>query len=417
MWEPSETGSRLKVRVTPAAEQAVRHGHPWVYGDKLRQQNRPAGTGEIAVLYDRADRFLALGFYDLDSAIRLRIIHQGRPVTLDAGWWRGKLEETLRKRRGLFDPDTTGYRLINGENDGWPALILDQYGSTLVLKIYAAFWLPRLAELEALIRETLTPQAMVLRLSRNLITRAARDYQLEEGFLGPPGEDTVTFLENGLTFEAEVRFGQKTGFFLDQRENRQRVETLAAGRDVLNAFSFSGGFSLYAARGGAASVTDLDISAHALESARRNFALNASHPAIAAARHESHQTDAFSWLSDAARPGGPSFGLVITDPPSLAKREVEREGGIEAYHHLALNSLKLLQPGGILLAASCSAHVSAAEFRQAVERAAFQVLGNDWQTLWTAGHAADHPVSFPEGEYLKAVAVQRRRTNACPGDS
>ena len=408
MLAPSKTAPRLRLRVTPAAEQAVRQGHPWVYGDKVREQNRPGETGEIAVLYDRADRFLALGLYDLDSAIRLRILHHGRPVQLDAAWWRAKFLATLAKRQSLFGPDTTGYRLINGENDGWPALILDQFGDTLVLKIYAAFWLPRLAELEALIRETLAPGAIVLRLSRNLIARALKHYQLEEGFLGDPGEDIVTFLENGLTFEAEVRFGQKTGFFLDQRENRQRVESLASGQDVLNAFSFSGGFSLYAARGGAHSVTDLDISAHALDSARRNFALNASHPAIAASRHQSHQTDAFAWLSEATRPGGPRFGLVITDPPSLAKREAERAGGIDAYHHLALHGLQLLRPGGTLLAASCSAHVSAPEFRQAVERAARQILGHDWQTLWTAGHAPDHPVSFPEGEYLKAIAIQRR---------
>lgn len=406
MWEKSETGSRLKIRITPAAEQAVRHGHPWVYGDKVRQQNRPAETGEIAVIYDRADRFLALGFYDMDSAIRLRIIHQGRPVTLDDAWWRGKLADTLDKRRSLFGPDTTGYRLINGENDGWPALILDQYGDTLVLKIYAAFWLPRLREIESLLRDALAPRAIVLRLSRNLITRASKHYQLEEGFLGDTGDDTVTFLENGLTFESEVRFGQKTGFFLDQRENRQRVESLARGQDVLNAFSFSGGFSLYAARGGAASVTDLDISEHALDSARRNFTLNAAHPSVAAVRHESHQTDAFAWLNDACRQGGPRFGLVITDPPSLAKREAERAGGIEAYHHLALNALHLLRPGGTLLAASCSAHVSGAEFRQAVERAARHVLGHHWETLWTAGHAPDHPVTFQEGEYLKAIAIR-----------
>ena len=408
MWDKSETGSRLKIRVTPAAEQAVRQGHPWVYGDKVRQQNRPAETGEIAVIYDRSDRFLALGFYDLDSAIRIRILHEGRPVTLDDHWWRTKLENTLALRRPLFGPDTTGYRLINGENDGWPALILDQYGDTLVLKIYAAFWLPRLEEIETLIRESLAPRAIVLRLSRNLITRAARDYQLEEGFLGNPGDDTVHFSENGLTFESDVRFGQKTGFFLDQRENRQRVEAISAGQDVLNAFSFSGGFSLYAARGGATSVTDLDISPYALESASRNFALNASHPAIAAARHHCYQNDAFAWLSEATRPGGPRFGLVITDPPSLAKREAEREGGIDAYHHLALNALQLLRPGGTLLAASCSAHVSDTEFRHAVERAARQVLGHDWQTLWTTGHALDHPVTFAEGAYLKAVAIQRR---------
>ncbi len=407
MWEQIEAGSRLKIRVTAAAELAVRQGHPWVYGDKVRQQNRPGETGEIAVIYDRSNRFLALGFYDLDSAIRLRILHQGSPVTLDETWWRAKLEATLARRRNCFDETTNGYRLINGENDGWPALILDQYAETLVLKIYAAFWLAKLPALEALIRQTLAPQSLVLRLSRNLIGRAAKHYQLEEGFLGQPGDDAVTFHENDLLFEAEVRFGQKTGFFLDQRENRQRVETLALGQDVLNAFSFSGGFSLYAARGGARSVTDLDISLHALESARRNFARNGHHPSIAATQHHCHQTDAFAWLGDATRPNGPRFGLVITDPPSLAKREVERVGGIEAYHHLARNALQLLCPGGTLLAASCSAHVSSAEFHQAVERAARHTLGDRWQTLWTAGHAADHPVSFPEGEYLKAIAIQR----------
>jgi len=408
MWATDKTGARLRIRVTPAAEQAVRQGHPWVYGDKVREQNRPGDTGEIAALYDRSDRFLALGLYDKESAIRLRILHAGRPVTVDEAWWREKLQATLAQRHEAFGPDTSGYRLINGENDGWPALILDQYGDTLVLKIYAALWLPHLKTLEGLIRDALQPRALVLRLSRNLINHAAKCWQLEEGFLGTPGEDTVHFLENGLTFEAEVRFGQKTGFFLDQRENRQRVEALAAGQEVLNAFSFSGGFSLYAARGGARSVTDLDISLHALESARRNFALNTGHPAIAAARHNSEQADAFAWLNDATRPGGPRFGLVITDPPSLAKREVERAGGIEAYHHLALNALQLLRPGGTLLAASCSAHVNPDEFRNAVERAAFQVLGRDWQTLWTAGHAPDHPVSFREGEYLKAIALQRR---------
>ncbi len=408
MWATDKTGSRLRIRVTPAAEQAVRQGHPWVYGDKVREQNRPGDTGELAVIYDRSDRFLALGLYDKESAIRLRVLHTGRPVTVDEAWWHAKLQATLAGRTGVFSPDTTGFRLINGENDGWPALILDQYGDTLVLKIYAALWLPHLKTLEGLIRTHLQPRAIVLRLSRNLINHAMKAWQLEEGFLGEPGEDTVHFQENGLTFEAEVRFGQKTGFFLDQRENRQRVEALAAGHEVLNAFSFSGGFSLYAARGGARSVTDLDISPHALDSAKRNFALNAADAGIAAVRHESQQADAFAWLHDAAAAGGPRFGLVITDPPSLAKREAERAGGVEAYHHLARNALQLLRPGGTLLAASCSAHVSADEFRQAVERAAFQILGRDWQTLWTAGHAPDHPVSFREGEYLKAMAVQRR---------
>ena len=395
------------MRVTPAAEQAVRQGHPWIYGDKVREQNRPGENGELTILYDRQDRFLGIGLYDRESAIRLRMIHVGKPITLDQTWWRDRLLATFAKRQSLFDPNTTGYRLINGENDGWPALILDQFGDTLVLKIYAALWLPHLPELESLLRETLAPRAIVLRLSRNLIARAQRDYQIEEGFLGTPGDDTVTFLENGLRFESDVRFGQKTGFFLDQRENRQRIESLAANHHVLNAFSYSGGFSLYAARGGANSVTDLDISPYALDSAKRNFALNQDHPNVAATTHHSEQADAFDWLSHAAQPHGPRYGLIITDPPSLAKREPERAGGIDAYHRLAQHALNLLIPHGILVAASCSAHVTPAEFFTAVERAASQVHGHAWHTLWTAGHAADHPATYREGEYLKAIAIQR----------
>lgn len=401
-----DAGTKLRMRVTPAAELAVRHGHPWIYGDKVRQQNRMGETGEMTVVYDRQDRFLGLGLYDKESAIRLRMLHVGRPVRVDDDWWRQRLEFTIGKRRGRFGPETTGYRLINGENDGWPALILDKYADTLVLKIYAALWLPHLADLESLIRQVLEPQAIVLRLSRNLFGLAAREYGIEEGFLGDPGDDTVVFQENGLSFIADVRFGQKTGFFLDQRENRERVGHLAAGRDVLNAFSFSGGFSLYAAHGGARSVTDVDISSHALESARLNFHLNSADPAVAAAQHISVQADAFDWIAEVAEKGTSRYGLIITDPPSLAKREAERAGALQAYERLAVSSLRLLDPGGTLVAASCSAHVSSSEFQSAVQRAASAVFGNSWEVLWTAGHAGDHPVSFREGEYLKALAIR-----------
>jgi 23S rRNA (cytosine1962-C5)-methyltransferase len=208
----------------------------------------------------------------------------------------------------------------------------------------------------------------------------------------------VVFLETGLGFEADVVRGQKTGFFLDQRENRRRVETLASGRNVLNAFSFSGGFSLYAARGGARSVTDLDISAHALESAGRNFALNRASPAVAHCQREAVQADAFAWLGESGR----VFDLVILDPPSLAKREAERAGAIRAYQRLAELGMRRLSPGGILVACSCSAHVSAEEFFEAVRDAAAR-SGRKFSELETARHAPDHPAGFKEAEYLKAI--------------
>ena len=408
---PPTAAPRLKLRLAPAAESAVRAGHPWVFDQSIREQNRPGAAGEIAVIYDRRDAFLALGFYDPRSPIRVRILLVGKPATLDEAWWRQRLHDALRRRDGLFEPPpdpraTDGYRLINGESDGWPGLVLDRYAVTLVLKLYAAAWLPRLGEIVPLLRQALPwASALVLRLSRNLIETARREHGLAEGFLfsaDQPPRETVVFRENGLRFEADVRHGQKTGFFLDQRENRARVESLAAGRHVLNTFSFSGGFSLYAARGGARSVTDLDLSEHALASARRNFTLNhAEFPPVAACPHHTVQADAFAWL---ARPPQELFDLVIVDPPSLARRESERAGAIDAYSRLHASGLARLRPGGTLVAASCSAHVDEAEFFAAVRRTA-RATGRPFRELWTSTHAPDHPATFKEARYLKCLAL------------
>ena len=205
------------------------------------------------------------------------MLQAGEPIKIDDAWWRERLLISLRRRDGSFDEQTTGYRWIHGESDGWPGLVLDRYAETLILKIYAAIWPPRLEEVVDLIQTQLNPERIVLRASRNL-----QGIQSDGKVVrGSEIHEPVIFQENGIRFEADVLRGQKTGFFLDQRENRQRIETLSRGRTVLNAFSFSGGFSLYAARGGAMSVTDLDISAYALASAKRNFALNQTDPVSA----------------------------------------------------------------------------------------------------------------------------------------
>jgi 23S rRNA (cytosine1962-C5)-methyltransferase len=209
-------------------------------------------------------------------------------------------------------------------------------------------------------------------------------------------------LENGLRFEADVLRGQKTGFFLDQRENRREVRGLAAGRDVLNLFSFTGGFSVYAADGGAASACSVDISEHALEGARRHFALNAERPVVARCRHETVQADVFEWLREkSAR----QFDLVVLDPPSLAKREPERAGAIEAYARLMAGSLARLNRGGVLAAASCSAHVSTEEFFNLTLETA-RKSGRRFAELKRTGHAADHPAAFAEAQYLKCIYLR-----------
>jgi 23S rRNA (cytosine1962-C5)-methyltransferase len=412
---------RLRLRITASAETIVRSGHPWLFADSIREQNRDGRAGELAVIFDRNDKFLAVGLFDPDSPIRVRVLHAGKPQTIDAAWWRSRLAKALARRAGLFDARTTGYRLIHGESDGWPGLVLDRYDATLVLKLYTAAWLPRLDETLKLFKDEISCERIVLRLSRNIqkaaiaLPRPVRNERGEErenapaprGLLdgqvlfGSAPAGTVIFSENGIRFEADVLRGQKTGFFLDQRENRREVEALSRGRRVLNAFSFSGGFSVYAARGGAKSVTDLDISAHALESARRNFALNKNFPAVAVCRHETVQADAFEWIEKCPA----KFDLVVLDPPSLAKRATEREGALRAYERLNALGLERLARDGILVAGSCSAHVSAPEFFEAVRRAAMK-SGRKFTELKTLQHPPDHPAGFKEAEYLKVIYLK-----------
>ena len=394
---------RLRLRITATAETIVRSGHPWLFADSIHESNRSGQLGELAVIYDRKDKFLAVGLFDPDSPIRVRILHAGRPQTIDFAWWQTRLEKPLAIRRNLFDAQTTGCRLIHGESDGWPGLVLDKYDSTLVLKIYTAAWMPRLDEILALFKEKIPCERIVLRLSRNIQSIAENQFQLRDGqvLFGPAPNAPVIFSESGIRFEADVLRGQKTGFFLDQRENRREVETLARGRRVLNAFSFSGGFSIYAARGGAKSVTDLDISAHALESAKRNFALNKSYPRVAACRHETLQADAFDWLAS----GEVKFDLIILDPPSLAKRAAEREGAIRAYERLNSLGINKLAGDGILVAGSCSAHVPAEDFFNVVRRVAAK-SGRKFTELKTLRHPPDHPATFKEAEYLKVIYLK-----------
>ena len=259
---PAAVTPRLRLRVSPTAESIVRSGHPWVYSDSIRDQNREGSAGELAVLFDRNDRFLAVGLYDPESPIRLRVLHSGRPVTVDDRWWSERIATALALRTPeVVGPDTTGYRCLNGEGDGLPGLVLDRYAGHFVLKAYSAAWLPHLPTIARLVHQAVRPERLVFRVSRNIEEAAVRHGFPNASRLDALGavlaspdtaaEAPVVFQETGIRFEADVFRGQKTGFFLDQRENRRRVGSVSPGREVLNAFSFSGGFSLYAARGGA----------------------------------------------------------------------------------------------------------------------------------------------------------------------
>ena len=392
---------QLRVHITRAAEKKLRSGHPWLFAESILKQNRDAKPGEIAAVYDRQNRFLGLGLFDPLSPIRVRLLHVGSSQTLDELWWAARLELPLKRREGLFDQQTTGHRLIHGESDGWPGLVLDRYDQTLVLKLYTTSWLPHLDRLTSLFVHRLCPRNLVLRLSRNIHGIARENFCKKDGDVlhGDLPDNPLVFLESGLRFEVNVLQGQKTGFFLDQRENRRAVQALAQRRDVLNAFSFSGAFSVYAARGGARSVADLDISHHALESAKRNFDLNRSNKNVRSCVHRTVQSDAIEWLIGNATE---RFDMIILDPPSFAKRQADRASALRGYYMLVQSALKHLRSEGILVVCSCSAHISLEEFFKVVRQAASN-SNQLFSVLQTRGHPPDHPATFKEAEYLKAI--------------
>jgi 23S rRNA (cytosine1962-C5)-methyltransferase len=400
---PAPAERRLAVHVTPAAERALRGGHPWLFDQAIRRQSDVGEPGDLTVIFDSRNRFLAIGLYDPDSPIRVRILHQGKPAVIDRQWYLEQLRAAARRRASLPATDTTGYRLVHGENDGLPGLIVDRYDTTCVFKLYTAAWLPHLRHFLPALAAVAPAERLVLRLSRQLQSRPERLYGLSDGqiLFGPELAGPVFFRENGLRFEADPVQGQKTGFFLDQRENRARVEKLAGGATVLNVFAYSGGFSVYAARGGAGSITSLDLSRPALEAAARNFRLNQEIRQVAMARHEFLVGDAFFLLADLRRAGS-RFDLAVVDPPAFAKSQSEIEAALAAYARLARLALGVLRPGGTLVMASCSSRVGAAEFFATVKEAAL-AEGRPLHEIERTGHPIDHPVSFAEGAYLKCL--------------
>jgi 23S rRNA (cytosine1962-C5)-methyltransferase len=400
---PGPSEKRIALRVSPAAERWVRRGHPWVYDRATREQSHDGRPGDLAVIFDRKGRFLAIGLYAPASPIRVRVLAQGQPTRIDADWFLYKLETAAEQRQPLLQSNTTGYRLIHGENDGLPGLVIDRYGESYVVKLYTTAWVPHLSDLLRGLTAVAQPQRVVLRLSRFVQSQEADLYGLQDGQLlpGKPLRNGVRFLENGLYFEADVVQGQKTGFFLDQRDNRARVEKLAEGKRVLNVFAYTGGFSLYAARGGAKEVVSLDISQPALANAMRNFKLNRAHEAVADAEHELLVGDAFLTMKQLIA-NRRRFEMVIIDPPAFAKRKEEVERAVTAYGRLVRLGLHLLKPEGILVMSSCSCRVSAEDFFELVHKTAVG-MGRPLQEIERTGHALDHPITFPEGAYLKCL--------------
>jgi len=404
---PTPPNRRIAMHVTPAAERALRKGHPWLFEGAIQRQNREGQAGDLAVIFDRKDRFLAIGLYDPRSPLRVRILQHNDPVIIDQHWFRGRFLEASRKRDSMEETSTNGYRLVHGENDGLPGLVVDRYDHNYVIKLDTAAWIPRLADVVPALLSAVKAEHLVLRLSRSAQSIDKGDVDLIDGdvLAGAPLVAPALFKENGLKFEADLIQGQKTGFFFDQRENRAILEEIIAGRQdidtLLNVFAYTGGFSLYAARAGTKTITSLDSSQQALDTAVKNFELNQDIKSISNAIHKLACGDAFQLLRKYVAEGR-HYDSVVIDPPSFARRQSEVDQALNAYRRLTRLGLSLLRPGGLLMISSCSSRVGAEEFFTNIHRVASR-NHRPLTELTSTGHALDHPVSFPQGAYLKCL--------------
>jgi 23S rRNA (cytosine1962-C5)-methyltransferase len=390
--------------VTNDALRQIRGGHPWVFDHSITSVSHQGAPGDLAVVFDDRRRFVAIGLWDPASPIRLKVLHAGSPATIDATWWRAKLSAARERRNPLVATDTDGYRWVNGENDGLPGVVLDRYADHVVLKVYSSALFPHLDHLVGAIDDLTHPRSLVLRMARSVAAdRPARQSGFNEGdaLLGTAPTEPVMFRELGLWFEADVIRGQKTGHFLDQRDNRARVAARCTGADVLDVFAATGGFTVHAAAAGARSVTAIDSSAPTLAAAQRNLSHNLDRPEVARCRFEPIVADAEDAMQSLVA-AGRRFDMVIVDPPSFAKRHSDIEPALRAYRRLASLAARLSKPGGRILLASCSSRVDEPTFVATV-RAAVQRAGYDLHSIQVTGHAVDHPVTFSQGRYLKAV--------------
>jgi len=392
----------MAVRVTKDALRHLRRGHPWIYNESVTSMSHEGAPGDLAVIFDDERDFAGIGMWDPASPICIKVLHAGKPTTIDAAFWDRRVAEAIEHRRPLIDdPAHNAYRLIHGENDGMPGIVVDDYNGVAVAKIYSDGWIPHLAELVPALVDRIDPTSLIIRFARSVEEQP--ELGLVEGapLHGPPPDEPVMFLENGLTFEAHTTTGQKTGHFLDQRENRAIVRGLAHGRRVLDVFSCTGGFSVHAAAGGAREVHSVDLSLPAVEAAKRNMLHNAANPAVADAAHIGHHGDAFEVMEGLLR-RNERFDLVIIDPPSFAQRQASVDGAMAAYDRLSRLGFALTTKGGTYMQASCSSRVTADDFFHAVHSTArrHDVELDEFDRTF---HSLDHPIGFEQGAYLKAL--------------
>ncbi len=378
---------------------SLKRFHPWIFSGTIERADAHLEEGEQVRIVDFEGNFLAIGHCQIGS-IAVRVL-TFKDETIDASFWENRLRKAfaVRKAEGLVhEQDNDIYRLVHGEGDRLPGLVIDVYEDTAVMQAHSVgMHLERQAIAEALVKASEGLIQHVYYKSETTLPYKAELGQENEFLIGNTDRNIAS--EYGLKFHIDWLRGQKTGFFIDQRENRRLLEHYAKGRKVLNMFCYTGGFSVYALRGGAEVVHSVDSSAKAVELTKANAALNFSNDS----RHEAYAEDAFKYLERM----GSEYDLIVLDPPAFAKHKGALRNAIKGYTRLNAIAFEKIKPGGILFTFSCSQAVDKEQFRLAVFTAAAR-SGRHVRLLHQLHQPADHPISIyhPEGEYLKGLVLQ-----------
>ncbi len=391
----------LAIKLKPAAEKQLKKGHPWVFDDSITKQSKEGQPGDIAIIFhSKTNKFLAVGLYDPDSPIRIKILSTTNRVRIDQNWFDTSIKTAYEKRKQLLLTDTNAYRLVFGENDKMPSLICDVYDTVVVLKIYSRMWFPYFELIKESLIKVIAPTSIVLRYARKVEQALTSDHPAEGSLLyGQLDNPEIQFREHGVHFIANVIKGHKTGFFLDHRHNRLSVQKMAKEKTVLDVFSYAGGFSVHALCGGASEVTSVDLSQQALNLASQNVALNKIK-----GKHHTLKGDAFKLLENLISEKK-KYDLVIIDPPAFAKAAKEIPTAIKQYERLALLGIKLVASKGTLLLASCSSRVQADTFFDLTKNV-IKSQPRRFKEISKTFHDIDHPIAFKEGAYLKSIYWQ-----------
>ncbi len=392
------SGNIIKIVLKPGKEQSLKRFHTWVFSGAIKKINGNVAEGDLVTVYSDDNEFLGTGHYQIGS-IAIRMI-TFRDEFIDYNFWKNKIESVwnLRRTLGFGDSgETNVFRMVNGEGDGMPGLIIDFYNGTAVMQMHSIGMYLIREELVKALKEVLgeTLKAVYDKSAKTLPFKA--DINPEDGYLMGEGS-TNEVLEYGLKFKVDWEAGQKTGFFIDQRENRLLVQKYSLNRDVLNMFCYTGGFSFYAMKGDARLVHSVDASASAIELTNQNVELNFPNDA----RHEAFVADGFEYLKNIQD----KYDLIILDPPAFAKHRDSLPQALKGYKRINTRAFEQIRSGGILFTFSCSQVVSKDQFREAVFSAA-AIARRKVRILHQLTQPTDHPINIfhPESEYLKGLVL------------